>query len=150
MSFTQITPINTTITPINPDDVPEAGADDFPEDIQTFLTTQPVAIDETRVVIDKQNQMGQDMNTLADEVQEYAEGAKQNISTNVVLMSSYVEVARGASEQAVAAQGGAEVALASTQQAIEDADITGTSGYTMDAVDDKIATLANISFVGLN
>jgi len=140
MDISDITIVITGLDVVTPSSNPQYYID-IADRNNELVTTTFVQVNSLVVQI---NQVTAQINEVTDQIVL----DKQSISQQVVVMSSYVSTAKDHKEDAEAAKNGAETALAETQQAIANADITGTSGYTMDAIDDMFRTQRNMNFVG--
>jgi len=65
-------------------------------------------------------------------------------------LSNYVSIASGYKYEALNAKNGAETAYNNTVTLLDNVDIAGTGGYTVEAVDDLISRQRNLQIVGLN
>jgi len=75
---------------------------------------------------------------------------RSEISATSSTLSTYVSVVGGYKDEALSYKNGAETAYNNTVTLLDGIDITGTGGYTVDAVDDLISRQRNLQIVGLN
>jgi len=119
-----------------------------PDQIHYWTTSQNFDISmfnfqgEQNATIDAMNEMGTQMNLLKQQTNE-------DYSSFNSQMSVHVETAAQSATDSQNSANASEISYKNTVNVIEEADITGTAGYTMDVVDDMFSRQRNAAFVGL-
>ena len=96
---------------------------------------------------------GTAMSTLKTQINDTqtAINAKELSVTNLTnLTIQYEGITKGYVNTCLGYKTASETAYNNTVTLIENTDITGTAGYTIDAVDDLMSRTKNLQFVGLN
>lgn len=128
------------------------GEKNQPENIQWFASADgmPLRSAQINTVVSQMNTAISQTNT--DLAQYYGQVTqlRNEMSATSSTLSTYVSVADGYKDEALSAKNGAETAYNNTASLIDELDITGTGGYTVDAVDDLMSRQRNLQIVGLN
>ncbi len=143
-----ISPITQIITPIPPEREILVGQKNLPENIQWFASSQgmPLRSAEINAIITSFNAKLAEINSTTTNM--------NNIETSVTnkmnLTIQYEGITKGYVNTCLTYKTASETAYQNTVTLIENTDISGTAGYTIDAVDDLISRTKNLQFVGLN
>jgi len=129
--------IDTTIVPFTATPNRQSPST-FSQDMDTRLAEENARISQMNLVSGEMNSTATTMNEI-----EIAVAGDRAVT---VLQAIYSKESADKSKQS---EDAAEISLQDTIQAISEADITGTAGYTIDVVDDLLSRARNSQFVGL-
>jgi hypothetical protein len=91
------------------------------------------------------NLWAEQVNVVKDEINEQA----NFISGRVTVMSGYVATTKAYRDETLGYKNATQILHDDTVTLLENTDISGTAGYTIDAVDDMFTRQRNSQFVGL-